>query len=273
MAARILVVEDHEDNLALVNYLLKEFGHDPVGMGGSEAGLEAALREPFDLILIDILMPRMDGFEMVRRIRSERPQSHTPLVALTALAMVGDRDRILAAGFDGYVSKPIRPRSFVQEIDAFLPLNKRSKKSLPNGSLEKSEQGGPVAGKGVVLVVDDVLANIGVIRAAIEPFGYHVVGATSVVQALAAAREHKPDLIVTDIHISKESGGFDLLHELKADDATQTIPVIFVTSSKWNERDIALAVAEGVERVLERPIQPTRLLEEVESSLKAGQYG
>jgi CheY-like chemotaxis protein len=136
MAARILVVEDHENNLALVKYLLKEFGHVPVGMRDSKAGLEMALSEPFDLILIDILMPGMDGFEFARRIRSEAPQSHAPLVALTALAMVGDRDRILASGFDGYVSKPIRPRSFVQEVDAFLPPDKRSQRTLPMPTAE-----------------------------------------------------------------------------------------------------------------------------------------
>jgi CheY-like chemotaxis protein len=136
MAARILVVEDHENNLALVKYLLKEFGHVPVGMRDSKAGLEMALSEPFDLILIDILMPGMDGFEFARRIRSEAPQSHAPLIALTALAMVGDRDRILASGFDGYVSKPIRPRSFVQEVDAFLPPDKRSQRTLPMPTAE-----------------------------------------------------------------------------------------------------------------------------------------
>jgi CheY-like chemotaxis protein len=127
MAARILVVEDHENNLALVKYLLKEFGHVPVGMRDSKAGLEMALSEPFDLILIDILMPGMDGFEFARRIRSDAPQSQ---------AMVGDRDRILASGFDGYVSKPIRPRSFVQEVDAFLPPDKRSQRTLPMPTAE-----------------------------------------------------------------------------------------------------------------------------------------
>src|SRR3984893_14580493 len=201
MAARILIVEDHENNLALVSYLLSEFGHVPVGIGDPEAGLEAALRESFDLILIDILMPRMDGFEMVRRIRTDPPRLHTPLVAVTALAMVGDRDRILSAGFDGYVSKPINPRSFVQEVDMFLPPDKRSRRGPTTAGTDLPEQVSAVARKGVVLVVDDVHENISVIGAAIQPFGYHVVAANSVEQALAAAREHAPDLIVTDVHI------------------------------------------------------------------------
>jgi two-component system, cell cycle response regulator len=271
-AAHILVVDDNEDNLKLVQYLLKEFGHAPVGRDGAEAGLQAALREPFDLILIDILMPGIDGFELARRIRSEPLRSHTPLVALTALAMVGDRDRILASGFVGYISKPIKPRSFVMEVDAYLPPEKRSQR-LPRLMTGASELPNPVVPrKAVVLVVDDVPENIGVIRAAIEPFGYHVVGTASVRQALAAAREQMPDLVVTDIHLSAQTG-FDLLGELKSDDSTRSIPVMFVTSSKWSERDIALAVAAGVERVLERPIQPTRLLEEVEGALKVGSRG
>lgn len=272
MPARILIVEDHEDNLTLVSYLLKEFGHDPVGMGGSETGLKAALGEVFDLILIDILMPGMDGFQLAARFRSERPQSKTPLVALTALAMVGDRDRILASGFDGYISKPIKPRSFVQEVDTFLPLEMRSQKALAADVALEPEPPTAIPCKAVVLVVDDVPENIGVIRASIEPFGYRVIGTTSIVGALAEARENRPDLVVTDIHLASQSG-FDLLKELKSDDVTRAIPVMLMTSSVWTERDVAMAGAAGMEKVMERPVNPRRLLEEIEKALKAGDNG
>ncbi len=267
MAARILVVEDHETNLALVSYLLTEFGHDPVGKSDPAAGLETALSEPFDLMLIDILMPGMDGFEVARRIRTDPSRSHTPLVALTALAMVGDRGRILEAGFEGYISKPINPRTFVQEVDAFLPAEKRSQKTLTLVKAEEATHRAEVLRQGVVLVVDDVPENIGVVRAAIEPFGYHVVGANSVVNAFAVAQERQPDLVVTDVHLAGQTG-FDLLDKLKSHVETQEIPIIFVTSSEWSDRDIASAHAAGVERLLERPIDPRRLLDEIQRAVK-----
>jgi two-component system cell cycle response regulator len=82
--------------------------------------LEVAQRERPDLVLMDIQMPVMDGYEAVRLLKNNSVYEATPILALTALAMVGDRNKILQAGFDGYVSKPIDPESFVQQLDPYL---------------------------------------------------------------------------------------------------------------------------------------------------------
>src|SRR5438445_117978 len=107
MAARILVVEDNPANLELMTYLLKAFGHSPTVAHDGVDGLEAAQREQPDLILLDVQMPRMDGYEVARRLKRDPVLRAVPVVAVTALAMVGDRDRVLASGFDGYIAKPI----------------------------------------------------------------------------------------------------------------------------------------------------------------------
>ena len=120
MSARILVVDDNAANLDLVLYLLRAFGHEADGFGDAFAAFEAARRETYALILTDILMPGMDGFELVARLRGEPALAATPVVAVTALAMAGDRERIAAAGFDGYITKPIDPQSFVSQVDGFL---------------------------------------------------------------------------------------------------------------------------------------------------------
>jgi two-component system cell cycle response regulator len=124
--ARILVVEDNSENLELIRFLLAAFGHEPLLTTGAREGLEAAMAERPDLILMDIQMPEMDGFEALAEIRAQPAVAATPVVALTALAMVGDRERALRAGFDGYITKPIRPEAFVAEIDRFLPEELRS---------------------------------------------------------------------------------------------------------------------------------------------------
>jgi two-component system cell cycle response regulator len=119
MPARILVVEDNPNNLELMDFLLGAFGHRALLAHDGEEGLEIARRQPVDLVLVDLQMPRMDGFELLRRLRAE-PGWRAPLIAVTALAMVGDREKILAAGFDGYVAKPIAPETFVAEVERFL---------------------------------------------------------------------------------------------------------------------------------------------------------
>src|SRR4051812_1682009 len=104
--ARILIVEDSPANLELMTYLLKAFGHTVLPAENGLDGVELALREDPELIICDMQLPDIDGFEIARRLRSDAEWASVPLVAVTALAMVGDRDRILAGGFDGYLAKP-----------------------------------------------------------------------------------------------------------------------------------------------------------------------
>jgi len=120
MFARILVIEDNPANLDLMGYLLRCSGHEVLVAFDGQAGLELAGREAPDLIICDIQMPLMSGFEVALRLKSDDRLKHTPLVAITAFAMVGDREKVLAGGFDGYLAKPIDPEAFVAQIEAFL---------------------------------------------------------------------------------------------------------------------------------------------------------
>jgi CheY-like chemotaxis protein len=120
MSIRVLVIEDNATNLDLMTYLLRSFGYSASSAQDGVAGLEAAKTGEYDLILTDILMPQLDGFEFAHLLRAEPGLARIPLVAVTALAMTGDRERILASGFDGYISKPIEPQVFKAQIDSFL---------------------------------------------------------------------------------------------------------------------------------------------------------
>lgn len=120
MSARILVVEDSPDSLELLGYLLRMFGHEPILAASGAEGVRLAIEERPDLILMDIQMPGMDGYEACSLIRSEGDRPSTPVVALTASVMVGDAERIIASGFDAYMSKPIAPERFADQIEAVL---------------------------------------------------------------------------------------------------------------------------------------------------------
>src|SRR5271154_4661347 len=104
MVARILVVEDNPANLALMTYLLQAFGHTVLAARDGEEGLQAARREKPDLILCDVQLPKLDGHQVAYKLKSDADLCTVPLVAITAFAMVGDRDRVLASGFDGYIA-------------------------------------------------------------------------------------------------------------------------------------------------------------------------
>ncbi|MEQ1908898.1 MAG: response regulator [Vicinamibacterales bacterium] len=119
MVTRILVIEDNLTNLELMTYLLKAFGHTTIAAFDGEEGVEAALSSTPDLILCDIALPKLDGYEVARRVKAEPTLKDIPLIAVTASAMVGDRDKVIAAGFDGYISKPITPETFVAEVESF----------------------------------------------------------------------------------------------------------------------------------------------------------
>jgi CheY-like chemotaxis protein len=123
--ARILVVEDNPANLALMDYLLRALGYTVLVAKDGDQGVEVAVAERPDLILMDLQLPTMTGFEAARRIRASA-LAPVPLVAVTAFAMVGDRERVLTEGFDGYISKPINPETFVSQIEAFLPGSLRT---------------------------------------------------------------------------------------------------------------------------------------------------
>lgn len=123
--ARILVVDDNAANLELMVYLLRAFGHEPHGVSSALEGLRE-IENGYDLILSDIRMPDMDGYAFARRVRSDSRAGSALMIAVTALAMVGDRERVLAAGFDGYISKPIDPQHFVQQVEAYLPAALRA---------------------------------------------------------------------------------------------------------------------------------------------------
>lgn len=128
MSARILIIEDNPANMELMRYLLHAFGHTALAASDGRQGLIAARYEIPDLILCDIHMPKLDGFGVVRKLKDDPCTQVLPVIAVTAQAMVGDRDRLLNAGFDGYICKPIEPEYFVAQVDAFLPIDLRSRR-------------------------------------------------------------------------------------------------------------------------------------------------
>jgi two-component system, cell cycle response regulator len=129
---RILVAEDNLANLELMREILDIHGHEIIeAHDGSEALLQAELAHP-DLILLDVNMPVMNGFEVLERLRGNPQLASIKVVALTAYAMRGDREKALQAGFDGYLTKPIDIQTLTETIETFL--NHRSRQGKRYGT-------------------------------------------------------------------------------------------------------------------------------------------
>ena len=120
MAARVLLVEDNPANLALMKYLLEASGYTILTATNGREGVVVAQRESPDVILMDLQMPNMNGYDAARQVKEVPALRGVPIIAVTAAAMVGDRDKILARGFDGYIAKPITPERFVSEVEGFI---------------------------------------------------------------------------------------------------------------------------------------------------------
>jgi two-component system cell cycle response regulator DivK len=114
------VVDDDPRNLRLAVTALEQAGHELLSAEGGAEGIEAALAHAPDLVLMDVQMPSMDGVSALRQMRAEPRTATLKVVALTALAMKGDAERLLAEGFDGYLEKPIRYKEFLASVAALL---------------------------------------------------------------------------------------------------------------------------------------------------------
>jgi two-component system, cell cycle response regulator len=263
MSARILIVEDNAINRELMDYLLRAFGFETMKAADGAVGLEIARRERPDLILCDVQMPVLDGPAFAREAGADPVLCDIPLVAVTAFAMVGDRERVLAYGFDGYISKPLEPLSFIQAVNAALPAAMRATGASqpPPATTARVPAGGAT-----VLVLDDSQINLQFKRDLLQPHGYTVVTADTPTQALRLARAHLPALILSDVGMS-EGSGFDFIRAVKADPLLCDIPFIFLSSTHWNEASRTLGLQLGAFRYLLRPLEPAVLLAEIEGCL------
>jgi CheY-like chemotaxis protein len=120
MNPNVLLIEDNEQNRYLATFLLERQGCRVTSAEDGPEGIATATIQNFDLILLDIQLPTMDGYAVARALRSNPALGDVPIVAVTSYAMVGDRENALAAGCNGYIEKPINPETFVAEVSRYL---------------------------------------------------------------------------------------------------------------------------------------------------------
>lgn len=274
MSHRVLVIEDNALNLALMRYVLEAFGCTVLSAPDGEQGLTMARTQRPDLVLCDIQMPRMDGHAVARALKADEATATIPLIAVTASAMLGDRERMIASGFDGYLSKPIAPEALMTQLAPYLQRGAPSGAASKPAATSPNAPAAPASPRGprrhtthTILVVDDEPLNLRLKSSLLEPSGYRVITAGGMDEGLALARIHAPDLIISDVGLRPQAGGFDLIRRLKADPALQHIPVVFITATHRNPAWEAEGLQLGAQRFLYRPLDSAELLRELQACL------
>ncbi len=117
---KVLIIEDNETNLYLMRTIVEKIGHQIIEARDGFEGVELAISKKPDLILMDIQLPGMDGYMATKKIRENEITKEIPIIAITSYAMVGDKEKILAAGCTAYIEKPIEPKSFIEELTKYL---------------------------------------------------------------------------------------------------------------------------------------------------------
>jgi len=209
--ARILIIEDNPANIELMSFLLSAYGHAPLSAADGPRGVAAARSERPDLIACDVNLPGMDGFAVLAELKGDPALAGVPILAVTALAMTGDREKVLAAGFDGYISKPIEPESFVAELEAFLtttpasapapaaatpPAPAQTQSTAATASTDAAAT--PDAGARTLLLVDDDRFMLGVLNDMLVGQPYRVLSACSGEEALQVLSHEPVEVILCD---------------------------------------------------------------------------
>lgn len=259
--ARILVVEDSPDIRALIRMLLQAADHEVFTASDGQEGVTATREKRPDLVLMDLSLPILSGWEAAREIKSDPETARIPVIAVTAHAMHGDRERALAAGCDGFVAKPIDEETFASVVASFLQATGGGGRE-PTAAPPARER----AARARVLVVDDQPEVAWRLRSDLEADGLEVVAASSAEDAVELFR-HDPafDLAVVGVMLGPETG-YDLTSQLIAS-SPEYLPVLLVTAGSI---DRERGFAAGADDFIGKPIESAELRARARSLIRIG---
>jgi CheY-like chemotaxis protein len=262
--ARVLVVEDDANNLDVAQRIIRASGHEALVAADGVAGLDLARVERPDAILVDLLLPRMDGWSLTRSLRTEPWAASIPIIAVSALALPSDRARAIEAGCDDFVSKPFAPAELRAILLRYFPGGPAAVPVVIRDGATPA-RGQPATPLGRVLIVDDEIANVELLARRLEAISCQTQVASSGERAIALARTEQPDLILLDV-MMPGIDGWQTCRRLKAQPETADIPVIFVTARDRSE-DVSKGFEVGGVDYIAKPFEPVELAARVRSAI------
>jgi DNA-binding response OmpR family regulator len=273
---KILLVEDNELNQDMLSRRLMRRGFEVVFATDGATGVSMASSEKPDLILMDMSLPVMDGWEATQSIKSNPHTASIPIIALTAHAMVGDRDKAMAAGCDDYDTKPVELARLLQKIDALLATATQNKAivsppqanpaPLPTAPLPVYIPQSSETTEHRILIVDDNEMNRDMLSRRLNRAGYAVLMAEDGEAGLSLIMEQSVDLILLDIMMPGISG-LDVLQQIRQSYSQVQLPIIMATAKDESD-DIVKAFELGANDYVTKPIDLPVLLARIKMHLR-----
>lgn len=276
MSARVLVVDDIPANVKLLEAKLRAEYFDVLTASNGMEALEAVRRHKPDIVLLDVMMPGMDGFEVCRRIKASADTRHIPVVMVTALDQPQDRVRGLEAGADDFLTKPVndvalfaRTKSLVRMKMTLDELRMRQSTGVQFGLIDEREIDAEAAKRGRILIVEDrelVARQLG------ETLGkeHDVIIESQPDVVATAARVECFDLAVVSLSM-KESDGLRLCSKLRSMEETRSLPIIALVEYA-DTPGLVRALEIGVNDYVMRPVDRNELMARVRTQLKQKTY-
>ena len=278
MTARILVVDDIPANVRLLEAKLKAEYFEVLTASDGPAALEAAQAQAPDLILLDVMMPGMDGFEVAGRLKADPKTRHIPIVMITALTDTSDRVRGLEAGADDFLSKPVNDVALFARVRSLARLkvmiDELRVRHATTGQLEIADEG-PLdaeddAANGHILLVESVDLLAEKLAARLSAAGHEIQRATSSAEALERSREQGLDLLMVSLHLAGEDG-LRLCSRFRSQDETRHVPILLILDEDDLEQ-LAKGLELGVTDYLIRPIDQNELLARTRTQIRRRRY-
>ncbi len=258
---KILIVEDVEFNRDYLVQLLEQ-EYEILTAADGAAGIELAERTSPDLILMDLSMPVIDGWEATRRIKANPALKSIPIVALSAHAMRGDEEKARACGCDDYLCKPIDEGLLFDKLRTFLGGDRRDTMGARSGGKEDHA----MTKRSRILIVDDDPASVDVLEQELDLLGYETIRATNGQEALEKVATDAPDLILLDV-MMPVMDGFTVCRTLKEDEDTRLVPIVIMTALGAVE-DRIRGTQAGADDFLTKPVNERELKARIETALK-----
>jgi two-component system cell cycle response regulator len=277
MTARVLVVDDILANVKLLEArLTAEYFEVLSAMTGMEA-LSLCERSMPDMVLLDVMMPGMDGFEVCRRIKSNARTAHIPVVMVTALDQTSDRVRGLEAGADDFLTKPVSDIALITRVKSLTRLKMltdelrlRAGIGVEGGHDEGLDIDRLVGvGRGNILIVDDRRWTVEKLQAALAPY-HDVTVETDPQDALIKAAENAYELVIVSLGLANHDP-LRLCSQIRSLDRTRLLPILLVTDPDDNQR-LMRALDIGVNDYIVRPVDRQELLARVRTQVRRKRF-
>ncbi|MBD2043332.1 response regulator [Microcoleus sp. FACHB-672] len=279
---KILVVDDKWENRSVIVNLLEPIGFEVAEASNGEEGLEKALQFQPDLIITDLVMPVLDGFEMMRRLRVSPQLKDLVVIVSSASVFAKDQHKSLEAGGNDFIPKPIQAEQLLQKLQKYLQIEwiyetfqkqpaqqqeiTSSNNFTPNVcSVPEAEITGITGSKRKILIVDDQWKNRSVITNLLEPIGFEIAEAGNGQEGLDKAAQFQPDVIITDLAMPGMDG-LELTQQIRRVSHLKDA-VIIVSSASVLKTDQHQSLEAGANDFLAKPVQAKDLLEKLQRHL------